>query len=268
MPVLALAGALLAALPAPAAELVLEVGPARKLTTAELLARPDVATIQVPADVSYQRTMTYRAVPLRALLGVKSLPEHEDLQVTATDGFVSNLPARLVFDATGKGAVPWLAIEPPDQPWPRTAGGAATGPFYLVWLDPAASGVRSEQWPFQVASMRAVPARGAEWPQLKVGDEVPAGSPIRKGSVLVAAQCMVCHQLNGIGDASVGPDLNRPHNPTDYFQPWALKAFIRNPRAVRAWPEMKMPAFAPQSLSDADIDAIVAYLAYMSARGR
>ncbi len=45
------------------------------LTAAELLARPDAATLEVPADVAYGRPMTYRAVPLLGLLGdLRSTP--------------------------------------------------------------------------------------------------------------------------------------------------------------------------------------------------
>jgi mono/diheme cytochrome c family protein len=266
IPMLALAGTLLLSRPIMAAELIVNLGHEMRLTTEALLARPDVRTLEVPGDVAYQRTMTYRAVPLRALLGVKALPAGEDLQIVASDGFVTTLPAALVFDDKPNGAVPWLAIEPPGKPWPKTPGGQATGPFYLVWIHPSASGVKSEQWPYQVASMRTVAAHAARWPQLAVGDDVPGDSPIRKGATVFATQCMVCHRMNGAGDASLGPDLNLPHNPTEYFQPWALRALIRDPGSVRAWPDMKMHGFAPAALSDADLDAIIAYLKYMSAR--
>jgi mono/diheme cytochrome c family protein len=249
-----------------AAELLVDVGSKRILTTDELLARPDVATIQVPADVAYQRSMTYRAVPLRALLGIDEMSADEDLQLVATDGFITNLPSDLVFPATDNAAVPWLAIEPPDKPWPRNPGGVATGPFYLVWINPAASGILSEQWPFQVEAVRAVPSRVAKWPELAVGKDLPADSPARTGQVLFAKQCMVCHRLGGAGDAKMGPDLNLPHNPTEYFQPWALKAFIRNPGSIRDWPERKMQGFQKSSLSDSDLDAIIAYLTYMAGR--
>src|ERR1700740_1669007 len=90
---LAVVGTLVFSRPIIAAELIVNVGHETKLTTEELLARPDVATIEVPGDVSYQRTVTYRAVPLRALLGGKGLPEREDLQITARDGFVTTVPA-------------------------------------------------------------------------------------------------------------------------------------------------------------------------------
>lgn len=236
------------------------------LTTQQLLARPDVKTITVPGDVSYHRTMTYRAVPLRALPGIDRLGKEEDLQIAATDGYVTNLPHALVAAASSRRAEPWLAIEPPDKPWPRASDGKATGPFYLVWLHPEAAGVKSEQWPFQIGTIRTVSARAGKWPQIEVGSEVPADSVIRVGQSVVATQCMVCHKLNGAGDATLGPDLNVPRSPTEYFQPGVLREFIRNPRAVRAWPGMQMPSFPPSNLSDADLDAAIAYLSYMAQR--
>ena len=267
-PALICATILLIVAPSSAAELIVNVGRAKTVTTEELLGRPDAATIDVPEDNAYQRAMTYRAVPLRAILGVDSLPADQDLQITAIDGFITNLPPRLIFPPNGKGAEPWLANEPPDKPWPLTPGGKAPGPFYLVWLNPSASGVVSEQWPYQVDAIRSVPSRAALWPQIAVGKDVAAKSPIREGQIVFAKQCMVCHQLNGAGDSTMGPDLNQPRNPTEYFQPWALKALIRKPSSLRRWPGMMMPGFNPTQLGDADLDAVVAYLGYMAHRHR
>lgn len=249
-----------------AAELVIDVGPRKTLTTRELLNRPDVRTIQVPADVVYKRTMTYRAVPLRAVLGVDHLPASRELQIKATDGFITNLPAKLIFPPAGKGAEPWLAIEPSDKPWPPAPKGAVIGPFYVVWSNPAASGILSEQWPYNVEAIGVVAESATRWPQLAVGGNVAAASPVRAGQALFVTQCMACHRMNGAGDSTLGPDLNLPHNPTEYFLPWALKAFIRDPASLRAWPDMKMHGFDKAAMSDSDIDAIIAYLGYMRER--
>ena len=51
-------------------------------------------------------------------------------------------------------------------------------------------------------------------------------------------------------------------NPVQYFQVAALKKLIRDPASVRHWPDMKMPGFDQSRLSDSDLDAIVAWLAY------
>lgn len=249
-----------------AASLAINVGGERSLTTDQLLTRPDVATIRVPNDVTFHRTMTYRAVPLRALLGIAQLPAGTELQITATDGFVTHFSSDLLFGDAKKRAEPWLAIESPDEPWPRVSGSGDIGPFYVVWIDPASSGVTSEQWPFKVDAIRIAPTLAARWPQLAVDKSVPANSPVRRGQSVFASQCMVCHKMNGAGDASMGPDLDLPHNPTEYFQPWVLKSFIRDPKSIRAWPEMKMPGFDKNALSDSDLDAVIAYLGYMAKR--
>ncbi|WP_321797341.1 cytochrome c [Caballeronia sp. J97] len=264
--VLALAGLMLACASSMAATLAINVGGERSLTTEQLLARPDAVTIRVPNDVTFHRTMTYRAVPLRALLGITELPAGKELQVTATDGFVTHFAAKLLFGDAKKRAEPWLAIESPDDPWPQAPGSGDIGPFYVVWIDPAASGVTSEQWPFKVDAIRIAPTLAARFPQLAVDKSVPAGSPIRRGQAVFATQCIVCHKLNGAGDASVGPDLNLPHNPTEYFQPWVLKSFIRDPKSIRAWADMRMPGFNRNAISDSDLDALVAYLGYMAKR--
>ncbi|HTJ94861.1 MAG TPA: cytochrome c [Pararobbsia sp.] len=243
-----------------------QAGAPTTLTTEQLLARPDAVTIDVPGDVTYGRTMTYRAVPLRSLPGILSITPDEDLQITGTDGFVTHLPASLVLDKSNTGAVPWLAIEPADKPWPKTRDGQSVGAFYVVWINPAASHVDSEQWPYRVDSIRAVEPFAKQWPQLSVGSEVPANSPVRRGLTIVSSQCMACHKMNGAGQATMGPDLNVPHSPTEYFTPWALRQYIRDPKSLRAWPDMKMPGFASSALSDADLDAVVAYLSYKASK--
>jgi mono/diheme cytochrome c family protein len=264
---LVVAGLVLACASAFAADLVVDVGTKKTFTTEQLLARPDAATIHVSDDVSFHRAMTYRAVPLRALIGDARLPSDQELQITGTDGFVTHLPAALLaHDANKKHAEPWLAIEPADAPWPRLSGNDDIGPFYVVWTDAAASDIKSEQWPYKVDSIRTAPTLAAKWPQIAVGKDVPASSPVRKGQAVFATQCMACHKMNGAGDASMGPDLNLPHNPTEYFQPWVLKQFIRDPKSVRAWSDMKMHGFDKNAMSDSDVDSVIAYLGYMAKR--
>lgn len=264
---LALLAALGAGTVAVAADLTIDLGTPRVVDTAALLARPDAQTITVPMDPTFARPMTYRAVPLRALLGVAALPDGQELRLVASDGFVTNLPPDLVFPPGGAGAVPWLAVEPPGASWPRTPEGNAAGPFYLVWLDPAASGILREQWPYAVAEVELVSEGAVRWPQLEVGDDAPLGAALtRQGQALVATQCMVCHPVAGAGDATVGPDLTLPHSPTDYFAPWALRAYIRDPSSLRSWADMRMTGFPEEAMTDADLDAVIAYLAYLSQR--
>lgn len=241
------------------------------LSRSQLLQRSDVTKIQIPGDITYKRAMTYRAVPLAALLRDASLTPDamagDMLEIVASDGFVTLLPSALVFPKDKAASVPYLAVEPPTAPWPPIPGKTVSaGPFYVVWLDPGASGIRSEQWPYMVERIRAAESPERRWPQLAVDPSLPADSPIRAGEALFFTQCMVCHTLNGAGSAHVGPDLNLPQNPTEYFQPKALRQLIRNPASVRSWPDMQMKGFDQQALSDHEIALIIQYLTHMAGR--
>ncbi|VWD00978.1 c-type cytochrome [Burkholderia contaminans] len=241
-------------------------GTARALTRQTLLARPDAADIHVPRDIAYGKPMTFRAVPFADLLGDR-LPADGVLETRAADGFAAQLPLELVRRRTPAGAVPWLAIEDPAHPWPKLPGKqVSAGPFYLVWLGPDASSVRGEQWPYQIVRITIESSPLARWPSLAVDAALPANDPARAGQRLFVTQCLACHRIDGAGSSHAGPDLNTPMNPVDYFQPAALRRYIRNPASVRDWPGRSMPAFPPDQLSDRELDQIVAYLAYMARR--
>jgi len=130
-------------LPASAAQFTTELDHTTKTwQTAELLNHPDAQTVQIVDDVSYKRNMTYRAVPLAALLpGIK--PENH-LQAVALDGFAAELNAAPLLEKNGARA--WLAVEDPAHPWPPLAQGKpGAGPFYLVWTNPQAGHISPEQ---------------------------------------------------------------------------------------------------------------------------
>jgi mono/diheme cytochrome c family protein len=242
-------------------------GMQRSLSRVQLLGDPAAVEIDVPNDNAYRRTMHYRAVPLDRLLAGLDLPHDQVLEAVASDGFIGLLPVDLILHPPPGGARAYLAIEPAGAPWPAIAGQkASAGPFYVVWLKPETAGVRSEQWPYQVVAIRSADSPAKRWPALGVDPALPADDPIRAGQTLFVTQCLVCHKLNGAGSADVGPDLNRPENPTEYFQESALKRYIRDPASLRHWPAMHMRGFDQAALSDREIDLIVAYLHHMAGR--
>ncbi len=236
----------------------------QRFTATELLARPDAASLEVPADVAYGGPMRYRAVPLLALLGQTGTAA-DTIEARATDGFVSQIPLALVAKGAEGGSVAWIAVEDPAAPWPNLPGkDASAGPFYLVWADPERSGIGSEQWPYELASLTGTQSPALRWPQMAVGAEVPADAPARPGQAVFITQCMPCHRMKGAGSADVGPDLGMPMNPTQYLTPEGLRHLIRDPKSVRTWPLQQMPAFDATKLSDADLEALIAYLAAMA----
>jgi mono/diheme cytochrome c family protein len=248
-----------------AAELSVDAGGAPRVwTTGQLLARSDVQTVTVPGDVSFHRSMQYRAVPLIDLL--PGLQNGDRLQFIASDGFAVDIEAQTIRNHGGAEA--WLAIEDPHQPWPPLPGNkGGAGPFYVVWTNPQAAHVSTEQWPYQLAKIKRTVDVAIRFPATAPAAGLPADSPIVRGYAVFQRTCFACHTLNGEGDARMGPDLNIPHNPTEYIGTDLLRAFIRNPQSLRRWPQGKMAGFPTQaSLSDADLDAVIAYLQHMSGR--
>ncbi|VVO04975.1 hypothetical protein PS720_02955 [Pseudomonas fluorescens] len=256
--------ALLIGLPASAAQLTVELDHTRKTwQTADLLKHPQAQTVQIVDDVSYKRTMTYRAVPLAMLL--PGLKPESHLQAVALDGFAAELTAAPLLE--NHGARAWLAVEDPAQPWPALADGKpSAGPFYLVWTDPQAGSISPEQWPFQISGIKQLKTVAERFPALLPDPTLAANDPINQGFALFQKNCLACHRLNGAGDAQVGPDLNVPYNPTEYFGGDFLKRYIRDPQSLRHWPQAKMPAFAASVLPDNELDLLVEYLKHMAAR--
>ena len=72
--------------------------------------------------------------------------------------------------------------------------------------------------------------------------------------------------MKGAGAADVGPDLGQPMNPIQYLTAKGLRSLIRDPKAVRTWPQQQMPGFDETMIRDADLDALIAYLAHMARR--
>jgi mono/diheme cytochrome c family protein len=244
-------------------------GHSREFTAASLLARKDAVSISVTDDVSYAKSMTYRAVPLLALLeGVRDA-RYDTLEAHAKDGFVAQIPLALIARGASGGAVPWLAVEDPGHPWPPLPHGTASaGPFYLVWEQPQRSGVSSEQWPYQLASLSLSESPVHRWPQLALPSGHSNDAAALSGQKVFLSQCLPCHRLNGGGAGVVGPDLGEPMNVTQYLTEAGLRAIIRNPKAVRTWPEQHMAGFDERTLPAADLDALLAYLRAQSARSQ
>jgi mono/diheme cytochrome c family protein len=241
-------------------------GASRTVDRDALLARSDVVEIRTLRDVAYGTHRTYRAVPLANLMQGMVMSADTVLEAVAQDGFVAQLPRDLI-ESRDREAVPYVAIETADEPWPPIPGkDASAGPFYIVWLGARASTVPAVDWPYQVVSLSVQDAPTKRWPSLAVDPSLSGLDPARGGQILFVNKCFTCHTLNHAGSASAGPDLNVPMNPTEYLTDAGLRALIRDPRSVRVWPEQRMPGFAGDDLSDEDLGLIVAYLRHMAGR--
>lgn len=231
---------------------------------AALLGLPAAASVTIPNDVAYKHEMTFRAVPIASLLA--GVTPDDTLRFVASDGFVATIPAAPLLSRSG--AVAYLAVEPADAPWPalKPEAPATAGPFYLVWLHPERGNITPEQWPYQVARIEAVAPLLKRYPMLAPAASLSAHDAARRGYAVFEKNCSVCHTLNLGGDATVGPDLNVPYNPTEYMRVDALRRLIRDPQSLRRWPAAKMPAFEKKLLSDHDLSDLLAYLRHMADR--
>lgn len=240
------------------------------LSRQALLALSSVQDVTV-ADPVYRRTMTYRAIPMAVLLKDAKVGVDDYVQARAIDDFSIGIPGKLLVGENPAAVEAFLAVEDPAAPWPAIPGKAdkaGAGPFYIVWrLKPPAT-VSSEYWAYRLAALAVTDSPAKRWPGLAVGGDVPAGDPIRTGLDRFVSLCIACHRFNGAGEGNQGPDLGQPMNPVDYLQIPALKKMIRSPASVRKWPDQKMPGFDEAALSDSDLDAIVAWLAYKARQRR
>jgi mono/diheme cytochrome c family protein len=247
-----------------AADLLIKIDDHQQTFGSEkLLTRADTKPVDIALDPAYKKPMHYRAIPLATLLQEQGIKPTDDVNFVALDGFTATLPAAMILNA-GKSQA-WLAIENSADAWPALSSKskATAGPFYLVWINPEANRITQEQWPFQIARIEQVDSIANRFPMLVPTRNVPENSDIRKGFVVFQKNCLVCHRINGGGDGTMGPDLNIPRNPTAYFQPQFLKMLIRNPKQVRSWPDSKMPGFDEKTISNEEIDELIAYLGHI-----
>jgi len=252
-------------MPAAETEAVLKVG-TNSYTTSELLDRMDVELITVKHDPSYGgQEMGYQAIRAAALFAETKFREDDVVQFRCQDGFIASISKERIMQAGSGVSVAYLAIENPNSKWPRlpskpSAGSA--GPFYLVWLNPELSGILQEEWPYQVTAFEAKGSIKALYPHIFPSHQ--EDKRVAQGLRLFQKTCLACHTMNREGPSQVGPDLNLPLNPTEYFKESILPRYVRDPKSVRSWEGSKMPGFGLEALSDDALASIVAYLKQMT----
>ena len=237
-------------------------------TVSELLKRKDVETVIVENDPVYSgQKMEYMALKATSLFDQVELDDDAVIQFRTLDGFSAPVARQRLLNKSAKESIAYIAIEPPDKKWPpMKPGKPSAGPFYLIWKNPGLSHIGAEEWSYMLAAFEVKDSLETTYPEIFPSNKLSADDPVTKGFRLFVKNCFACHTMNKAGASGIGPDLNVPMNPTEYFHTAALKKFIRNPQAVRHWPNGRMKGFEPGTLSDQDLNHLIVYLEHMSRR--
>jgi len=232
------------------------------LTRSQLLARADVEHVQIEADAAYGKRMDYSAIRLAALLKPAKIARDASVEFVASDGFTSSIRYEHLRNTGGGKAVAYLAIEEPEKPWPALEGGKSAGPYYLVWKDPAASGIAKEQWPYAVARIVVRDSLEHLYPAIQPARD--ASAAVKQGYQVYIKNCLSCHPINGAGPSRSASDLNLPKNPMDTLSASEARRIIRAPGGSRTESSMVMPPFPPDALSEIELDHLIAFLEHMA----
>lgn len=236
-------------------------------TTRELLKRKDTETLSIPLSDYPNQHFKVKAVPAASLFKSVKLADDAVIVFSCLDGFSAPLEKARLLGTDSKGAIAYIAIEPPDKKWPNLSGKKqSAGPFYLVWKNPELSEIGREEWPFQLAGFKVAEGFAALFPKVMPAKGVEKSDTVWRGFEVFKKNCFVCHTMNGQGTSKMGPDLNEPMNPITYFNEKSLKMLVRDPASLRKWPGSKMPGFPASILNDTDLDALVDYLKSMAVK--
>ena len=256
--------ALALALAAPAAEPSLRFArpgtEPRVVTATTLRAACEEVTVAV-ADPYYEKPKRFLAWPLACVLAQgfgadASRLAGQEVLLRALDGYTRATEGAVLVEPGG-----YLAFADAD----RGDGGfdpidyrkADPAPFYVIWKGAGEHDVVRYPWPYQLAEIEVVRVEDRFPRAVPPGAE--PGSQARRGFDVFRRNCLQCHAINGEG-GRVGPELNVPQSIVEYRPEEQIRAFVRDPRTFRY---TQMPA-NPQ-LSDADLDALLAYFRHMSA---
>ncbi len=231
------------------------------LTLSELVACCDPREVVVD-DPYYAASKRFRAVPLRDVLArgfrdgaLGGFPEAEVL-LRARDGYTRTASgAQLLADGG------FLAFGDAEHPsgdfFPIDRRQVDPAPFYLVWKGPGRTDTHVWPWPYQLVEIE-ITDFARQFPHVAPPGAAP-GSAAARGFAIFRRECFACHAINGEG-GRVGPELNVPQSIVEYRPAEQIKAFVREPASFRY---TSMPAHA--HLTDADLDALIAYFRFMSA---
>lgn len=226
----------------------------KRFTLEEMVTLGKSATIDVE-DPVYGKPKHYRGVPLRPVLqaayGDLAALDAQQFVIRASDGYaIPTTGAILTTDGaylaySDRENATWEPIGPQK---------VSPGPLYLVWRGADQRDTSTYPWPWAVQQIDAV-SLDTLYAKASPGDG--ASAAVKRGHEIVLHRCIKCHAVNGQG-GHLGPELNIPKNVTEYWAGDLIKSYIKDPSTLRFGNMPPNP-----DLSDADLDAVLAYLSTM-----
>ncbi|MEM6531747.1 MAG: cytochrome c [Myxococcota bacterium] len=226
------------------------------LKVRDLIARLEVREVEID-DPNHKKEKRFAVIPLLPVLldglGLdESALADTKIVMEARDGYASPVDGKIL---TATGA--WLALDDLSVPGWETIGEkkADPAPLYVVW-----TGDRDPHlypWPWALSLVRTV-SEDEEYGAADPGES--ASALAKSGHTLFLKGCIRCHAMNRAG-GRLGPELNVPQSIVEYRPVSQIKDYIRNPLTFRYG---NMPA--NPHLSEADLDALVAYFETMKSR--
>ncbi|MFK7825135.1 MAG: cytochrome c family protein [Oligoflexales bacterium] len=238
----------------------------RLFTKSELLKRTDLKDFTISDAPAYpDQKINLKAVKVSSLFEGIKISHNAVVQFRAIDGFAAPISKDRILNESPDQSIAYIAIEPTSDKWPPLSlGKPSAGPFYLIWENPKLSNIGPEEWPFMLASFEIKSSLIGLYPQIFPKNTVPEDSPVQEGFRVFTKNCFACHTLNKTGPSQIGPDLNFPLNPTEYFSEQNLRKLIRDPQSIRNWPKSKMSGFSDEFLSNTELNNLIEYLKHMA----
>ncbi|MGZ3772694.1 MAG: c-type cytochrome [Pseudobdellovibrionaceae bacterium] len=228
-------------------------------------------TVTVEKDHAYgNKKMVYQAVPLVELFEGIPYDSFETMSFKCLDGFSGAISKIRTLNQDPNGSIAYLAIELENQKWPPLKPNKpdSAGPYYLIWMNPEKSKIMTEEWPYQLSGFElSKQSQDSLFSNTVPDKSIIESDPISHGHNLFMTNCFVCHSFNGDGVGKIGPDLNYPYSPSEYFQFNYFSMLVKNPQSLRSWNQARMPGFS-DSLSDQDLKDIWLYFSHMAKRKR
>lgn len=247
------------AVPDAAITFVREGHDSRSLTLRELAERTPPRVVETN-DPYYRAHKRFYALELEGVLTHAFGLAAADLRalsfvLKASDGYAVPIDGERLLEG---GA--FLAYDDVDVPGFAPIGPQRVSPkpVYFVWTRASQESLDTHPRPWQLVSIEIASYESRHPRTIPTGE--PRDGPAMRGFALFRDHCVKCHAMNREG-GRVGPELNVPQNILDYRPEQQVRAYIRNPLTFRYG---AMPAHP--SLTDGDLDALVAYFRAMSTR--